>query len=283
MNVKIMKPYGFCAGVEYVINMLHKVIEEHKGQKIYCFGQIVHNNRVNEEINSLGVIILQGDKEKLIDEIENGVVVFSAHGTPIKIVEKALEKKLIVYDAVCPFVKKELVHVSSFLGEGYDVIFIGVKNHDEANAVLSISNKIKMITKESEIDELDITNDKVVIINQTTLSVIQLQRIHKKLIDKYPTAIIDDEICNSSRIRQKNMREEAGKHDIIIVVGDKHSNNTLTLFNEAKKKNDNVIMCSSKNDLKKEWFFDKKSVLVVSGASVSKKNVEEIVEELKKI
>ena len=74
MNVKIMKPYGFCAGVEYVINMLHKVIEEHKGQKIYCFGQIVHNNRVNEEINSLGVIILQGDKEKLIDEIENGAV-----------------------------------------------------------------------------------------------------------------------------------------------------------------------------------------------------------------
>ena len=282
MNVKIMKPYGFCAGVEYVINFLHKIIEKHQGEKIYCLGQIVHNNRVNKEISDLGVEIIEGDKWESIEKIDHGVIVFSAHGTPKELIEKAVEKKLIVYDAVCPFVKKELEHVIKYIQNGYDVIFVGVRNHDEANAVISISKKINMISEASEVKHLKINNDKIVIINQTTLSIAQLGQIHKEIIKKYPTAIIDDDICNSSRIRQKNIEKESLNYDLVVVIGDNHSNNTKTLFNEAKKKNSNVEMCSKVCDLKNEWFVNKNSVLVASGASVSKKNVEEIVEEIKK-
>ena len=54
----------------------------------------------------------------------------------------------------------------------------------------------------------------------------------------------------------------------------------FSIFTKAYKEGLKIGM--SKNDLKKVWFSDKKSVLVASGASVSKKNVEEIVEELKK-
>ena len=122
MNVKIMKPYGFCAGVEYVINFLHKIIEKHQGEKIYCLGQIVHNNRVNKEISDLGVEIIEGDKWESIEKIDHGVIVFSAHGTPKELIEKAVEKKLIVYDAVCPFVKKELEHVIKYSADVFEEI-----------------------------------------------------------------------------------------------------------------------------------------------------------------
>ena len=145
-----------------------------------------------------------------------------------------------------------------------------VKEYD----YLSNNSKQRLISK--------INNDKIVIINQTTLSIAQLGQIHKEIIKKYPTAIIDDEICNSSRIRQKNIEKESLNYDLVVVIGDNHSNNTKTLFNEAKKKNSNVEMCSKVCDLKNEWFVNKNSVLVASGASVSKKNVEEIVEEIKK-
>ena len=98
MNVKIMKPYGFCAGVEYVLRMIQQVIEDHKEENIYCIGQIVHNKSVNEEIRNQGIIVLEGNKEEIVEKIRKGVVVFSAHGTSKKVIQRAKEKGLIVYD-----------------------------------------------------------------------------------------------------------------------------------------------------------------------------------------
>lgn len=282
MNVKIMKPYGFCAGVEYVLRTIEQVIKDHKGENIYCIGQIVHNIGVNEYIKKQGVVVLEGDKELIVEKIEKGIVIFSAHGTSQSIINRAKEKGLIVYDAVCPFVKKEMKDICEYLYEGYEIIFVGVKGHDEANAVLSISNKIHLITSAEDISKTSITTDKIVIVNQTTLSVDSLKCLHKKILEIYPTAIISEEICNSSKIRQRNLKREAGDFDLIVVVGDQHSNNTITLFNEAKKLKKNVILCSTNDemDLEKLRLFN--NALVVSGASVSKKRVEEIALLLKK-
>ena len=229
MNVKIMKPYGFCAGVEYVLRMIQQVIEDHKEENIYCIGQIVHNKSVNEEIRNQGIIVLEGNKEEIVEKIRKGVVVFSAHGTSKKIIQRAKEKGLIVYDAACPFVKKEMKDIYEYIHDGYEVIFVGVRGHDEANAILSISSRIHLISSIEDIEKTDIKTEK------------------------------------------------------IVVVGDKHSNNTITLYNEAKKKNDNVVLCSSHDTLDFEQYKCAKDVLVVSGASVSKKRVEEIALLLKKI
>ena len=83
-----MKPYGFCAGVEYVLRMIQQIIEDHKEENIYCIGQIVHNKSVNEEIRNQGIIVLEGNKEEIVEKIRKGVVVFSAHGTSKKVIQR---------------------------------------------------------------------------------------------------------------------------------------------------------------------------------------------------
>ena len=92
--------------------------------------------------------------------IENGVVVFSAHGTDEKIVKKAIKKRLIVYNAVCPFVDKSFTAIKEKSEQGYDIIYIGKKGHDEANAALSFSNNIHLIENENDVDNLIIDNEK---------------------------------------------------------------------------------------------------------------------------
>lgn len=278
-----MKPYGFCAGVEYVLRMIQQVIEDHKEENIYCIGQIVHNKSVNEEIRNQGIIVLEGNKEEIVEKIRKGVVVFSAHGTSKKIIQRAKEKGLIVYDAACPFVKKEMKDIYEYIHDGYEVIFVGVRGHDEANAILSISSRIHLISSIEDIEKTDIKTEKIVVVNQTTLSIDSLKDIHNRILKKYNTAIFADEICNSSKMRQQNLKKIVNDYDLIVVVGDKHSNNTITLYNEAKKKNDNVVLCSSHDTLDFEQYKCAKDVLVVSGASVSKKRVEEIALLLKKI
>jgi 4-hydroxy-3-methylbut-2-enyl diphosphate reductase len=283
MNVKILKPYGFCAGVEYVMKTLDEVIKENQGNPIYCVGDLVHNDEVIASVKSKGVSVISGNKETAIDLIDFGVVVFSAHGTSDKIIQKAVDKGLKVYDAACPFVKKELSDIKKYVEQDYDILFVGVSGHDEANAVLSISSKIHLITNLDDLEKTSIKNSNIVVVNQTTLSVDDLYYLHSAIKKKYPRAIFENEICNSSRIRQKRLLLEEDNYDLVIVVGDKHSNNTQTLFKIAKEKYINAINISSKEQLYNVNLNEIQNVLVLSGASVMKENVEEIIKFLKNL
>lgn len=283
MNVKILKPYGFCAGVEYVMKTLDEVIKENQGNPIYCVGDLVHNDKVIDSLKSKGVSVISGNKETAIDSIDFGVVIFSAHGTSDKIIQKAVDKGLKVYDAACPFVKKELSDIKKYVEQDYDILFVGVSGHDEANAVLSISSKIHLITNLDDLEKTSIKNSNIVVVNQTTLSVDDLYYLHSAINKKYPQAIFENEICNSSRIRQKRLLLEEDNYDLVIVVGDKHSNNTQTLFKIAKEKYINAVNISSKEQLCNVNLNETQNVLVLSGASVMKENVEEIIKFLKNL
>lgn len=283
MNVKILKPYGFCAGVEYVMKTLDEVIKENQGNPIYCVGDLVHNDKVIDSLKSKGVSVISGNKETAIDLIDFGVVIFSAHGTSDKIIQKAVDKGLKVYDAACPFVKKELSDIKKYVEQGYDILFVGVSGHDEANAVLSISSKIHLITNLDDLEKTSIKNSNIVVVNQTTLSVDDLYYLHSAIKKKYPRAIFENEICNSSRIRQNRLLLEEDNYDLVIVVGDKHSNNTQTLFKIAKEKYINAVNISSKEQLYNVNLNEIQNVLVLSGASVMKENVEEIIKFLKNL
>ena len=282
MKVEIIKPYGFCVGVDYVINQLHNIIKKHSNKSVFCVGQLVHNKKVVQEIKNLGVIICDEEKSKAIDKINDGVVVFSAHGTDKLIVENAKRKGLIVYDLACPFVKKTFNVISNKIEEGYDVIYIGVKNHDEALAALSISNDIHFVTNIDDVEKINVNNDKICVINQTTLSIIDIKDIYCKILDKYPNAKIIDEICNSTRTRQQIIIDKQINTSGLIIVGDTNSNNTKSLYNIAIEKGYDTILVSDFSDININWVLSQKSISIMSGASTSHVVVEEIYEKLKK-
>lgn len=281
MKVEILSPSGFCSGVINVLKLINYVVERHKDQPIYCVGHVVHNEDVNKEIKCKGVSVLVGNKEEIIDSIDNGVVIFSAHGTDEKIVRKAIKKGLIVYNAVCPFVDKSFEAIKEKSNKNYTILYIGKKGHDEANAALSFSKDIHLIESIHDVEKIDFKNERIAVINQTTLSILDIEDIYIKILKKYPKCIIVDEICNTTRVRQQNLINKAQLYDGVIIVGDKSSSNTRSLFKISKTQNKNTTMILNVQELEDDWLLEKKSILIVSGASTPYKVVEEIFKKVK--
>ena len=277
MEIKLIEPYGFCAGVELVLDKLDKIKTTHPNETIYCVGQIVHNRDVIKSLKEKGFIFSSLSKDKTLDAIEKGVVVFSAHGTSQTLIDKAANKGLIVYDCICPFVKKSFEIIKTRLDEGYSVIYVGIKEHDESNAALSISPKIIMIEKKEDLLIKKINSNKIVLTNQTTLSQDNLQDIFNSAKKIYSNLVFENEICNSTSVRQRNLKKELEWCDSVIIVGDKNSNNTQSLLKiAAAKKGRDAILVEAKEEIDLNWIENKKRIIIASGASTPRENVEKI-------
>ena len=275
MQVEIIAPYGFCAGVKRAISILEKTRQDNPNEKIYCIGNLVHNQEVNDELAKKGIIFLSGDKEKIIDSLNDGIIVFSAHGTSPRIISKAKEKGLRFIDAACLFVVKELDIIKEKIDQGYDVIYIGTKNHEEASAALSISDKIHFVSQRSDVDNLKIDNAKIAVINQTTLSITSIVGFYEAIKEKYDYVEIVDEICNSTRVRQEKLINHEIDADGIIIVGDKTSNNSVSLYTISKERGYDTILVSKYDDIDHNWFKGKSKIAILSGTSTPNKTVED--------
>ncbi|MBQ2138615.1 MAG: 4-hydroxy-3-methylbut-2-enyl diphosphate reductase, partial [Erysipelotrichaceae bacterium] len=143
MEIKKVIPSGYCKGVVNAIKLAKDTKEKHPDENVYILGMLVHNSFVSDELSSLGIITLDDSKcskAKLLDQIDEGIVIFTAHGISDAIKEKAVKKGLAYVDASCVDVLKTQNIIKEKLKEGYEVIYFGKKNHPEAEAVISISD-----------------------------------------------------------------------------------------------------------------------------------------------
>src|SRR5512144_1964163 len=75
MQVKRAAKYGFCSGVRIADLKVKRFAA--KGERGAILGQVVHNERVVEEMERLGVRTVHD-----IGAVEEPTIVFSAHGVP---------------------------------------------------------------------------------------------------------------------------------------------------------------------------------------------------------
>lgn len=229
MEIIKVVPRGYCQGVVRAIQTAEKTARETDGEPVYMLGMIVHNRFVVDACEKLGIHCLEaGGKTRLqlLDEIDHGTVIFTAHGVSDAVYEKAARKGLRVVDATCPDVRKTHDLIRSHVKDG-DVLYIGKKNHPEAEGAAGISERVHLISKEEDLRELG-ELENVMITNQTTLSILDNQALIEACLRKYPDAAVQEEICNATTMRQKAVMNLAGA-DLLIVVGDPHSNNTNQL------------------------------------------------------
>lgn len=285
MEIKRVVPSGYCKGVVNAINIVKKTKEEYPNENIYILGMIVHNSYVSKQMEDLGVITLEDpnlSKEELLDTIEKGVVIFTAHGISDKIKQKALDKGLICVDASCVDVLKNKDLIKSYLDKGYDVVYFGKKKHPEAEAILSLSNNIHLVSNISDIDNLNISNDNLFITNQTTMSYLEVEDMLKLIKDKYPTCIIQKEICNATSSRQlaiTNIKDG----DVLYVVGDVKSNNTNKLKEIGLKYFKKVFLISNYKEINKKDLVNENKIYVTAGASTPPILIDEVIDYLSKL
>lgn len=280
IKVNKIKPQGYCNGVTRALSILKNAIEDKEAKRpIYLLGQIIHNKYVVDMLIDKGIIVID-DKSKtrleLLDSINEGSVVLSAHGVSPDVYEKAKSKGLNIIDTTCGNVLIVHKKIKQYLDSNYTCLYIGTPNHPECEGVLGISNKIKLISNINDLDNLKITGN-IYVTNQTTLSKFDIADIYKKIKELYPNAILDDKICNATTIRQNAMANQE-KADLCIVVGDKKSSNTKKLVNVSQNiAKIPTILCESLNDLDKSLLKNIKTVNISSGASTPKILVDEII------
>lgn len=286
MQVIKINPRGYCYGVvDAMVIARNASLDKTLPRPIYILGMIVHNKHVTDAFEKDGIITLDGENRKeIIEQVESGTVIFTAHGVSPEIREIARKKGLVSIDATCPdvTVTHDLIREKS--AEGYDIIYIGKKGHPEPEGAIGVApNHVHLVQSAEDIDELQLDNDKLLVTNQTTMSQWDVKVAMDYLKVKYPHIQIHEEICLATQVRQEAVAEQAGKAELLIVVGDPKSNNSNRLTQVSEEiANTPSHRIADLSELKLEWLEGIQTVAVTAGASTPTPIVKEVITFLEK-
>jgi (E)-4-hydroxy-3-methyl-but-2-enyl pyrophosphate reductase (IPP and DMAPP forming) len=269
MKVKPITPRGYCMGVIRAIQMVKKSTNLPK--PIYILGMIVHNQYIVNAFSLIGIKTIDkkgATRLELLEEIDQGTVVITAHGASKEVFEKAKEKGLYILDATCPDVVNTHNVIKEYLTKGYDILYIGKKGHPEAEGSIAIDpSRIHLITTKKDINRLS-KSKKYVITNQTTMSLYDVFSLCEYADEQLPHLLVIKETCNATKVRQEAIASLDDDIDVIFIVGDPNSHNSKKLASIAHEKSQKqVYLIESVKDITVEMLKDKTVAAVSSGAS----------------
>lgn len=276
MEITKITPQGFCKGVIYAIKQINIVLKNNKYKKpLYMLGGIVHNQHIIDAFKEKGIEIIN-----TIENINEGTIIITAHGVSNTLKQKILSKGLDIIDTTCLEVRKIQDIINKKEKESYSIIYFGTSSHPECKSIIEDHKDLKLIEKIEDIDKLDISNNKLFFASQTTLSNSDVKKAFEILQNKYPYITKASDICNSTFLRQNALNKEIDNFDMILVVGDKNSNNTTKLLSIAKAKKE-AYLIENIEDLKTIDFSKVKRLGITAGASAPNLLVDEIIKTIK--
>ena len=229
----LLKPRGFCAGVVRAIDIVRIALETF-GAPIYVRREIVHNRYVVDDLTNKGAIFVNE-----IDEVPEGArVIYSAHGVAPEVRAASKARELRVIDATCPLVTKVHVEAVKFAKQGYSLLLIGHRDHEEVVGTLGEAPTVTQIVgSPEEVENITVPDpDKVAYITQTTLWLDEAGQIIAALKKKFPNiqGPAAQDICYATENRQVAVKQVAGDTDLLLVVGSENSSNSNRLVEVAR-------------------------------------------------
>lgn len=277
MKIVLVNPRGFCAGVRMAIDVVDQVLELLPGEDLYVYHEIVHNRHIVERFINQGVTFV----ESLEEVPEGSIVVFSAHGIPPSLREQAKQRNLTAIDATCPLVTKVHSRAVRYARQGYQILLIGHKNHQEVIGTYGEAPGQTQVVESPEcITQLKIDDpNKLVYLTQTTLSTDDAGIIIDALKVAFPNikAPPTDDICYATTNRQQAVREVAPSCDLMIVVGSKNSSNSVRLMEIGENVGTRSVLIDDVSELDPSWYPNKdETIMLTAGASAPEDLVSEI-------
>lgn len=276
MKINLAKSAGFCFGVKRALDIALKASALNK--KIYMLGDIVHNEAVVRQIQGSGI--------KKINKLtcgKNKTLLIRAHGCDIKTIEKAKKLGYEIIDATCPMVKEIHKIAGKMESKGYTIIVIGDKNHDEVKGIIGqLKHKAIIIDSLRHIPVKKIkTIPKIAILVQSTQNTEKALEIAEAIKTLAKNLNFFNTICQTTRLKQKEIRVMPLENDVMIIIGSKISANTKRLYEISLSLNKNSFWINSKQELKPEWFKKVKTVGITAGASTPASTTNGIIQEIK--
>jgi 4-hydroxy-3-methylbut-2-enyl diphosphate reductase len=281
MEVVKISPRGYCYGVVDAMALAMQTARNlNLPRPIYILGMIVHNAHVTDYFEKEGVITLDGENRlEILEQITSGTVIFTAHGVSPEVRRIARDKGLTVVDATCPDVTRTHDLIREKASAGYKIIYIGKKAHPEPEGAVGIAPEhVQLIEKLEEVEQLVMDTDRIIITNQTTMSQWDIKDIINRLIERFPTAEIHNEICLATQVRQEAVAEQAKESELVIVVGDPRSNNSNRLAQVSEEiAGVKAYRIADISELDLKWLQGLHKVGVTSGASTPTPITKEVI------
>ena len=229
-KVTVAKSAGFCFGVDRAVKMVYSELENNT--RVATLGPIIHNQDVVNDMQAKGARIIDN-----VDELESDeTVVIRSHGVGRDVYEAIEAKGNRMLDATCPFVSRIHKIVAEKTAEGYFILIAGDKNHPEVQGIVGHCDENCLVFKDNfelkDFFEKNYKNfgKKLAIVAQTTYNIVVWDDCLNVIPKDDPDIVIFDTICNATDARQSDAAELAKNSDIMLVVGGRHSSNTVKLY-----------------------------------------------------
>jgi 4-hydroxy-3-methylbut-2-en-1-yl diphosphate reductase len=279
MKIILANPRGFCAGVNMAIDTVDQVLRT-KGPPVFVYHEIVHNKHVVEGFQGRGVTFVND----VCDVPAGGIVVYSAHGISPEVRRAAKERGLVEVDATCPLVTKVHMEVLRYARDGYTILFVGHRHHDEAvGTVGEAPQHVIIVESPEEVESVAVPDpEKMAFVTQTTLSVSDAERVIGAIKKRFPNVRHPekDDICYATTNRQTAVTQLAAEADVVLVVGSQNSSNSKRLVERAVERGKPAYLIDDDSEIDLKWFEGKQSVLVTAGASAPEHIVQNVVNRL---
>jgi len=279
-KIFLLKPRGFCAGVVRAIDVV-KIALDLYGPPVYVRKEIVHNKHVVDELREAGAIFVEE-----LDEVPAGArAIFSAHGVAPAVRREAKERGLDIIDATCPLVTKVHLEAVRFARDGYTVVLIGHKDHDEVIGTLGeVPDRSFLVETVDDVDHLELPDPtRVRYLTQTTLSLDETREIVQRLKERFPMiqGPPAQDICYATENRQMAVKAVSEFCDLLLVVGSQNSSNSKRLVEVGDNFGVRSYLVNDRSDVDSEWLQSVKNVAVTAGASAPEHLVAELIEFLR--
>jgi 4-hydroxy-3-methylbut-2-enyl diphosphate reductase len=275
-KIFLLKPRGFCAGVVRAIDVV-KIALDLYGPPVYVRKEIVHNKHVVDELRQAGAIFVEE-----LDEVPAGArAIFSAHGVAPTVRREAKGRGLDVIDATCPLVTKVHLEAARFARDGFSVVLIGHKDHDEVIGTLGeVPHASFLVETVADADRLELPDpSRVRYLTQTTLSLDETRDIIERLKQRFP--LIQgppaQDICYATENRQMAVKAIAEVVDLLLVVGSQNSSNSKRLVEVGSNFGVRSYLVNDRGDVDRAWLESVRNVGVTAGASAPEHLVEELI------
>jgi 4-hydroxy-3-methylbut-2-en-1-yl diphosphate reductase len=262
MEVTIDKNSGYCFGVEYAIQMAEDEMEG--SEKLYCLGDIVHNDMEVRRLSQKGLEVIDREQLKWLSDCK---VLIRAHGEPPETYKLAIENNIELIDASCPVVLKLQHRVKNAFDkmekEDGQIVIYGKKGHAEVIGLTGQTlEKAIVVMDDADLNKIDFTKP-VTLFSQTTKSTKGFYELKEKISLRIKEAkgslsevdfSANDSICRQVSNREPQLRHFAGENDVIIFVSGRKSSNGKALHQVCYQVNPKSYFVESEAEISPSWF-----------------------------
>lgn len=280
--VEIDSHSGFCHGVVSAIRKAEEELDA-KRSRLYCLGDIVHNNDEVERLEQKGLITITHDD---LLTIKNSRVLLRAHGEPPSTYIIARERHIEIVDATCPVVLKLQQRIKATFDSTPrpQIVIYGKAGHAEVNGLVGQTDGEAIVVENIDgLTDIDFSRS-VSLYSQTTMPLSGFQEIITEISSRMTPGVefnYYDTICRQVANRVEQLRDFAAAHDVVLFVAGAKSSNGKVLYNECCSVNPATHLLSHRDDLDPSWIKDAASIGICGATSTPRWLMENIRDQVK--